>query len=64
MGPVSGAKCAMCMDSLGNVSIGCDGCNSRYDPTRICMDLLDSVIDAIKKYGGSGVNFSCTSCRL
>ena len=52
------------MASLGDVLIGSGGCNSRYHPTCICLGLPDSVIDTIKKYGGRGVNFSCTSCRL
>ena len=52
------------MASLGDVSISCGGCNSRYHPTRFFLVLSDSVIDDMKEYGGRGVNFSCTSCRL
>ena len=62
---MSGGKCAQCMASLGDVPIGCGVCNPRYHPTRVCLILHDSVIDAMKEeYGGRGVNFSCTSCRL
>ena len=49
---------------FGDVSTGCGGCNSRCHPTRICLELPDSVIDAINEYGSRGVSFSCTSCRL
>ena len=45
-------------------SIGCGGCNSRYHPAHVCLGLPDSVIDAMKEYGGKGVNLSRTSCRL
>ena len=45
--------CAMCMASLGDVSIGCSRYNSRYHPTRVCMVLPDSVIDAIKEHGSN-----------
>ena len=61
---MSGAKYRICMASLGDVLIGCDGFNSRYHSTRVCLGLPDSVIDTIKEYGGRGVNFCCTSCRL
>ena len=44
-----GANCGMCMASLGDVLIGC---NSRYHPTRVCLGLPDSGIDAIMKYIG------------
>ena len=60
MGAVLGANCGMRMASLGDVSIGCVGCNSRYRPTYVCLGLTDSVIDAIKEYGGRGVLFLCT----
>ena len=52
------------MVSSDDVSIGCGGCNSRYHPTRVCMGLLDRVIDAIKEYSSKGVSFSCTFCRV
>ena len=64
VGTVSGAKCGMCMASLGDVSIGCVGCNSMYHTTRICLGLPESVIDSIKEYSDKGINFCCTSCRL
>ena len=53
----------MCIISVDDVLIGCTGCNSRYNPTRVCQGLPDSGIDVIKEYGGRGVKFSCTSCR-
>ena len=52
------------MGSLGDVSIDCGGCNSRYHPTRVCMGLPDVLIDTINEYGGRGINFCCISCRL
>ena len=61
---MSGAKCGMCMTSLGDVQAGCSGCNSRYHPTRVCMGLPDSVIDAVNEYGSRRISFFCTSCRL
>ena len=64
VGAVSDANCGMCMASFGDVSLGCGGCNSMYHPTRVCLGLLDSVIDVIKEYGARGANFSCTTCRL
>ena len=54
----------MRLAALGDVSIGCGGCNSRYHPTRVCLGLPDSVIEDIREYGGRGINFSCTSWRL
>ena len=59
-----GANCGMCMVYLGDVSAVCGGCNSRYHPTRVCIELHDSVIDAVKEYGSKSVSFSSTSCRL
>ena len=61
VGAVSGANCGMWIASLGDVSIGCGGCNSRYHTIRICLWLPERVINAIKQYGGRDVNFSCTS---
>ena len=58
------SKCGMCVALLGNVSIGCGCFNSRYHPNHVCTGLPDSVINAIKEYGGRGINFSYTSCRF
>ena len=52
MGAVSDAKYGICMDYLGDVSIGCGGYNSKYRPTRVCLGLPDGIIDTIKEYGG------------
>ena len=52
------------MTSLGEISIGCDGFNSRYHPTYVCLGLSVSIINTIKEYGGRGINLCCTSCRL
>ena len=64
MGAVSGAKCGMYLASLGEVSIGCDSCNSRYEPTHVCLGLPDSIVNTMKEYGGTVISFCCTSCRL
>ena len=64
MGAVSGAKCGMCMASLGVISISCNGCNSRYYPTHVCLGLLDNIFNTIKEYHGRGMNFWCTSVKL
>ena len=53
----------MCIASLGDISIGCDGWNSIYHPIHVCLGLPDSTIDTVKEYGGRGINFCCTSCR-
>ena len=52
------------MASLGDISIGCDGCNSRYHSTHVCLRLHDSIINNIKEYDVRGINFCCTSCTL
>ena len=46
------------------ISVGCDSCNPRYHPTHVCTGLLDSIINTIKEFGGRGINFCYTSCRL
>ena len=61
---MSGAKSGMCLAALGDIFIGCDGCNSRYHPTHVCLGLPDSIINIIKEYSSKGINFCCTSCRL
>ena len=42
VGAVSGVKCGICVTSLGDNSIGCDSCNSRYHPTYVCLGLPNS----------------------
>ena len=54
----------MCIASLGDISIGCDGCNSMYHPIHVCLGLPDSTNNTIKEYGGRGINLCCNSCRL
>ena len=49
--------CAMCMASLDDIPIGCEGCNSRYHPTHVCLGLPDTIINTIKEYCGRGINF-------
>ena len=40
----------LCMASLGDRSIDCDGCNSRYHPTHVFFVMLpDSIINTIKE---------------
>ena len=60
---MSGVKCGICVVSLGDSSIGCDSCNSRYHPTPICLGLPNSIIDTINEYGDRNINFCCTSFR-
>ena len=64
VGAVSGTKSGMCMASLGDISISCDSCNSRYHLTPVSFGLPDSIINTIEEYGGKGINFIYTSCRL
>ena len=52
------------MASSSDVSICCGSCNFRCHPPLACVGLPDSVIDAIKEYGGRVTNLSCTSFRL
>ena len=49
---------------MGDISLGCDGCNSGYHPTHVSLGLPDKIINSSKEYGGMGINFCCTSCRL
>ena len=56
VGAVSGAKCGMCMASLGNVSLRCDGCNSRYHLLVVTWGCL--ILLLMQEYGS--VSFSCT----
>ena len=64
VGAVSGAKYGMCMASLGDILIDCEGCNFRYHPSQVCLGLPGSISNNIKEYSGRGINFFCTSCRL
>ena len=64
VGAVSGVKCGMCMGSLGDIFIDCDGCNYMYHPSHVCLGLHDSIINTIKENGGRSIKICCTSCRL
>ena len=49
---------------VGDDCIGCDKCTVWYHPTSTCVGLPDNVIKTIRDYGGRGVSFCCTACRL
>ena len=51
---VSNFECAHA--SLGESSIGCDSCSSRYHPTSVCLGLPNSIINAEKETSGRGAH--------
>ena len=61
---VMGTKCMMCEVEVGEDGIGCDNCQNWYHPTPVCVSLPRDVIKTIKDYGGQGIEFVCTSCRV
>ena len=61
---MSSDKCGMCQMDVGDDCIGCDKCTVWYHPTSTCVGLPDNVIKTIRDYGGRGVSFCSTACRL
>ena len=57
-------KCGTCKLAVDDDGIGCDRCEDWFHPSTMCMGLPDSVIDNIANFGGHGVLFVCTLCRL
>ena len=47
-GAMSGAKCGMCVASLGDSLIVCGSCNYRYHHAPVCLGLPESIINTIK----------------
>ena len=56
--------CGMCNIVTDDSCIGCDTCSKWYHPHPTCMGLPDSVITNIRDYGGAGVSYSCSECRI
>ena len=45
-------------------AIGCDRCDAWYHPSSMCLGLPDHVVQAIAEYGGAGIVFICTNCKI
>ena len=56
--------CGTCGDDVGANPIGCDKCSYWFHSTQMCSSLPQDLINAIMKYGGAGVNFTCVKCRV
>ena len=56
--------CGMCSALTDHNCIGCDHCELWFHPTSICMSLPPDVIETVKQYGGAGVAYICTDCRI
>lgn len=56
--------CMTCSNDAGNDAIGCDKCKMWVHNSEMCSGLPQSLLDAIKEYGGRGINFVCTKCRI
>ena len=59
-----GDICGMCSFPTQSDAIGCDTCDKWYHPNPTCVGLPVSVITSIKDYGGAGISFSCSDCRI
>lgn len=58
-------NCGMCDQDLGSDEcIGCDACQSWFHANAMCAGLPDSLIKSLLDYGGSGVRFVCSKCRV
>ena len=58
-------NCGMCDQDLGSDEcIGCDTCQSWFHPNAMCAGLPDGLIRSLLDYGGSGVRFVCSKCRV
>ena len=56
--------CGTCSVDVGMSPIGCDECETWVHGTEMCSGLPKDVLDAILKYDGHGIKFSCMKCRL
>ena len=56
--------CGMCTVLTDSNSIGCDQCPKWFHATPICTCLDPEVIDTIIRFGGTGIAFKCTDCRI
>ena len=56
--------CGLCKISVSDNAIGCDSCNKWYHPSSMCVGLPDDLVKSISDYGGDGISFICSECRL
>ena len=58
-------NCGMCDQDLGSADcIGCDECESWLHANVMCTGLPDALIKSLLDYGGTGVKFVCSKCRV
>ena len=58
-------NCGMCDQDLGSDQcIGCDACESWFHANEMCTGLPHALITSLLEYGGSGVRFVCSKCRV
>lgn len=58
-------NCGMCDQDLGSADcIGCDECESWLHANVMCTGLPDTLIKSLLDYGGNGVKFVCSKCRV
>ena len=56
--------CGTCGGACADDSIGCDRCSKWFHSSSMCLGLPDQLVSSIKQYGGDGIAFICTDCRI
>ena len=56
--------CGSCCLDVGDDAIGCDDCETWVHNSDMCSGLPSGVREAISKYSGDGIKFSCMQCRI
>ena len=58
-------NCGMCDQDLDSANcIGCDTCESWLHANEMCTGLPQALIKSLLDYGGTGVRFVCSKCRV
>ena len=59
------SACGMCERVLGSENcIGCDTCEAWLHANEMCTGLPHALIKSLLDYGGNGVRFVCSKCRV